>query len=90
MVLSASVAVTGAEAAKKKGAAPVAAGCVKPVAPLCIGVSSGKNTYALLNANPWIPPNTGVTVWGKVTGNSPCGPAIEVSTWKKNNLKCGA
>ena len=97
VVLCGALAVTGAEAAaaKKAKAAkappPVAAGCTKAIPPFCMGVTSGKTTYALFDANPWIPPGTGVTVWGKVTGISPCGStAISVTAWKKNKLKCKA
>jgi len=83
-----------ATAPKKKAAAkapaPVAAGCTKAIPPFCVGVTSGKNTYALFDSNPWIPPGTGVTVWGRVSGVSPCGTAIYVTSWKKNNLKCKA
>jgi hypothetical protein len=82
-----------AAAPKKKAAkapAPVAVGCAKAIPPFCVGVTSGKTTYALFDQNPWIPPGTGVTVWGKVTSVSPCGTAISVTAWKKNNLKCRA
>jgi hypothetical protein len=88
------LAVTGAEAAKKKAPKappPIAVGCTKAIPPFCVGVTSGKTTYALFDANPWIPPGTGVTVWGKVTGISPCGTAISVTSWKPNKkLKCKA
>jgi hypothetical protein len=88
------LAVTGVEAAAKKKAAkappPVAVGCTKAIPPFCVGVTSGKTTYALFDANPWIPPGTGVTVWGTVSGVSPCGTAIYVTAWKKNKLKCKA
>jgi hypothetical protein len=90
-VLCGSLAVTGAEAAAKKkmGKAPppVAVGCAKAIPPFCIGVTSGKTTYALLDANPFIPSNTGVAVWGKVAPG-PCGPSISVSSWKPVKLKC--
>ena len=83
-----------AAAPKKKaaarGPAPIAAGCTKAIPPFCVGVTSGKTTYALFDSSPWIPPGTGVTVWGKVTSVSPCGTAISVTAWKKNNLKCKA
>jgi hypothetical protein len=96
VVMCGALAVTGAEAAAKKKAAaakappPVAAGCTKAIPPFCIGVTSGKTTYALFDSNPSIAPGTGVTVWGKVTGVSPCGTAISVTSWKKNKMKCKA
>ena len=94
IALSACLAVTGAEAAAAKKAAkakvepPIARGCTHTVAPFCLGVTSGKTTYALFDANPFIPPGTGVTVWGKVSGISPCGTSISVTKWQKNKLKC--
>ena len=96
IALSACLAVTGAEAAPAKKAAkakvepPIARGCTHTVAPFCLGVTSGKTTYALFDANPFIPPGTGVTVWGKVSGISPCGTSISVTKWQKNKLKCRA
>ena len=95
IALSACLAVTGAEAAAKKAAKPkveppIASGCTHTVAPFCLGVTSGKTTYALFDANPFIPPGTGVTVWGRVTGVSPCGTAISVTRWQRNKLKCRA
>lgn len=88
------LAVTGVQAAPAKKAAkaerPVAQGCTKAIAPFCLGVTSGKTTYALFDANPWIPPGTGVTVWGKVSGAGPCGTSISVTKWQKNKLKCKA
>jgi hypothetical protein len=91
-LLSGSLAVTGAEAAAKKKAAakappPVAVGCTRAIPPFCIGVTSGKSTYALFDATPFIPSNTGVAVWGKVSPG-PCGPGISVSSWKPVKLKC--
>jgi hypothetical protein len=87
-------AADAAAAPKKKAVAkapaPVAAGCTKAIPPFCVGVTSGKATYALFDTNPWIPPGTGVTVWGTVSGISPCGTAIYVTSWKKNKLKCKA
>jgi len=81
---SASIALSDAQAAKRAAPQPTAAGCVHPVAPYCVGVTTGKGTFALLNANPFIPLGTGVTVWGTVTGNSPCGPSIQVARWQPN------
>jgi len=84
MVLGgATVASFGAQAAKR-APQPTAAGCVHPVAPYCVGVTTSKGTFALLNANPFIPLGTGVTVWGTVTGNSPCGSSIQVARWQPN------
>jgi len=92
-LLCGSLAVTGAEAAAKKkmGKAPppVAVGCTKAIPPFCIGITSGKTTYALFDTNPYIPPGTGVAVWGKVSGAGPCGTSISVSSWKPVKLKCG-
>jgi hypothetical protein len=95
MALSATLAVTGTEAvaqakAKAKPERPVAQGCTKAIPPFCLGVTSGKTTYALFDANPWIPPGTPVTVWGKASGSGPCGPSISVTKWQKAKLKCKA
>lgn len=81
----AGLAATSAQAAKatKRVPAPTAAGCVHPVAPFCVGVTTRKGTFALLDANPFIRLGTGVTVWGTVT-TSPCGPAIQVARWQPN------
>jgi hypothetical protein len=51
-----------------------------------------KGTYSLWDGKPWIPPRSGVDVWGKATGPGLCGgTAIQVSSWKPNkNLKCKA
>jgi hypothetical protein len=92
IALSAIVAVTAAEAAaakKGKAEAPVAAGCTKQMGP-CLGVTSGKATYALFDAKPSIPAGVGVTVWGKASGPGICGPQITVTKWAKNKLKCKA
>jgi hypothetical protein len=93
IALCACLSVTAAAAATKKrtrAEAPVARGCSHPIPPYCMGVTSGKTTYALFDANPFIPPGTGVTVWGRVTGVSPCGTAISVTRWQRNKLKCRA
>ena len=94
------LAVTGAEAAAKKkvrvaakGPAPIASGCTYFQAPMCFGVTTaGKVNYSLWDAKAWIPPRTGVDIWGKTTGTGPCGvPSIQVTSWKPNKtLKCGA
>jgi hypothetical protein len=92
------LAVTGAEAAAKKkakvakGPAPIASGCTY-VQGMCLGLAtSNKATYSLWDGKPWIPPRSGVDVWGKATGPGLCGgTAIQVSSWKPNkNLKCKA
>ncbi len=91
IALCGSLAVTGSEAATKKRAkvdGPVARGCTHTIPPFCLGVTSGGRTYALLGANPFIPPGVGVDVWGTVTGVSPCGTAIQVTSWKRNKLRC--
>src|SRR5258705_9065035 len=91
VALSASLAVTGAEAAaKKKGDPMVARGCTHPVAPLCLGLTTpGGKTYALLDPSPWIPLHIDVRVYGKVTSASPCGTAIQVSAWQADkSIKC--
>jgi len=87
------LAVTGAAAAKKKSPPPVVVGCTQPIAPMCLGVRTARGaTYALFDANPWIPPGTAVTVSGTVTGPSICGvPGIKVSAWSPNKkIKCRA
>ena len=94
IALCGSLAVTGAEAAKKRGgpkAPPAVVGCTGQVAPMCFGLRTPKGaSYALLDANPWIPPGIGVTVSGPATGPSPCGvPAIKVAKWTANKkIKC--
>ena len=94
IALCASLAVTGAEAAAKKkakaAAGPVARGCAHVIPPFCVGVTSRGTTYALFGASPFIPAGVGVDVYGTVTGLSPCGTAIQVSSWKRNKLKCKA
>jgi hypothetical protein len=94
VALGACVAATGVEAAaaKKKAVAagPVARGCVQTVAPFCVGVVSRGRTYALFGASPFIPVGTGVDVWGTVSASSPCGTSIQVTSWKRNKLKCRA
>jgi hypothetical protein len=95
IALGGTLAVTAAEAAKKKSASPppVAVGCTQPIAPMCLGVRGSRGaTFALFDANPWIPPGTAVSVWGTVTGPSICGvPGIKVSAWAPNKkIKCRA
>jgi hypothetical protein len=91
VALSASLAVTAAEAqSKKKGGGGVAArGCTHSVAPYCLGfTTTGGKTYALLDPSPWMPLDIGVSVSGTAT-DSPCGPAIRVSAWKADkSIKC--
>ena len=95
IALCGSLAVTGAEAAKKGGAKakapPAVVGCTGQIAPMCFGVRTPKGaSYALFDANPWIPPGIGVTVSGAVTSPSSCGvPAIKVAKWAPNKkVKC--
>ena len=93
IALCGTLAVTGAEAAKKKSPPPVVVGCTQPIAPMCLGVRTARGaTYALFDANPWIPPGTAVTVSCTVTGPSICGvPGIKVSAWSPNKkIKCRA
>jgi hypothetical protein len=75
IALCGAVAVTGAEAAAKKkakavakGPPPIVRGCTYVQAPYCLGIAAKSVTYSLWNANPSIPPGTGVDVWGKASG----------------------
>jgi hypothetical protein len=91
LALCGALAVTAAEAAPKARAAaqPVYRGCSHFVAPLCMGITSRGKTYALIGALPFIPPGTGVDVYGTVTGASPCGgTTIQVTSWQRNKLRC--
>ena len=91
VALCGTLAVTSAQAEAKKRAAPqlVYRGCSHFVAPLCMGVTSRGRTYAVIGAMPFIPPSTGVDVYGTVTSNTPCGvPTIQVSSWQRNKLRC--
>jgi hypothetical protein len=100
IALCGALAVTGAEAAAKKKAKavakappPIARGCTYVQQPFCLGlVTSKKGSYSLWDGKPWIPPGTGVEVWGKATGPGPCGgTSIQVTSWKANkNIKCKA
>src|SRR5262245_49135351 len=95
IALCGSLAVTAAEAAKKGGAKapPAVVGCTGQVAPMCFGLRTGRGaSYALLDANPWIPPGIGVTVSGAAVSPGPCGvPAIKVAKWTANKkVKCKA
>jgi hypothetical protein len=88
VALCAPLAVTGAEAAPK-AAQPVYRGCSHFVAPLCMGMTSRGKVYALIGALPFIPPGTGVDVYGTVTTASPCGgTTIQVTSWRQNKLRC--
>jgi hypothetical protein len=86
------LAVTGAEAAKKRGgpkAPPAVTGCTGLV-PTCFGLRTVRGaSYALADANPWIPMGIGVTVSGPLIP-SPCGvPTIRVAKWSPNKrIKC--
>jgi hypothetical protein len=89
VALIVAMAMTAAEAAtKKRAAGPVARGCTQVIPPYCTGVTTARGTYALFGANPFIPPGIGVDVYGTVTGTSPCGAAIQVTSWKQNRLRC--
>ena len=91
VALCATLAVSGAQAEAKKRAAPqlVYRGCSHFVAPLCMGITSRGRTYAVIGAMPFIPPGTGVDVYGTITGASPCGvTTIQVSSWQQNKLRC--
>ena len=91
VALCGTLAVTVAQAQAPKRAAPqlVYRGCSHFVAPLCMGITSRGRTYATIGALPFIPPSTGVDVYGTVTANTPCGvPTIQVSSWRRNNLRC--
>jgi hypothetical protein len=86
VALCGTLTVTGAEAAK---AQPVYRGCSHFVAPLCMGITSRGKVYALIGAFPFIPPGTGVDVYGTVTTASPCGgTTIQVTSWRQNTLRC--
>jgi hypothetical protein len=90
VALCGAVAVTTAEAATKKRAkiiAPVARGCTSAIPPFCIGVTSGGKTYAMFGQTPFIPSGIGVDVWGAVSPG-PCGPTIQVTSWRPNKLRC--
>jgi hypothetical protein len=87
VAVCAAVAATAAEAATKKGVAPVARGCTSAIPPFCIGVTSGGKTYALFGQVPFIPPGIGVDVWGTVAPGL-CGTTIQVTSWRQNKLKC--
>jgi hypothetical protein len=88
VALCGALAMTGVEAAAKTRAAaqPVYRGCTHFVAPLCMGLTSRGTTYALFGA--FIPPGTGADVYGTVSGTGPCGPTLQVTTWKQNKLRC--
>jgi hypothetical protein len=91
VALCAPLAVTGAEAAPKARAPAqlVYRGCSHFVAPLCMGMTSRGKTLALIGAVPFIPPGTGVDVYGTVTTATPCGIAtVQVASWKQNKLRC--
>jgi hypothetical protein len=91
VALCGTLAVTAARAEAKKRAAPqlVYRGCSHFVAPLCMGITSRGRTYAVLGAMPFIPPSTGVDVYGTVSSNTPCGvPTIQVTSWQRNKLRC--
>ena len=87
VALCGALGVTVAEAAPKPQ--PVYRGCSHFVAPLCMGITTRGKTYALIGALPFIPPGTGVDVYGTVTSASPCGgTTIQVTSWQRNKLRC--
>jgi hypothetical protein len=87
VALCGALAVTGAEAAAKRAAAQSGyRGCTHFIAPLCMGLTSRRTTYALFGA--FIPPGTGADVYGTVSGTGPCGPTLQVTSWKPNKLHC--
>jgi hypothetical protein len=96
VALCATSMITAAEAAAKKAArakteAPLMRGCTVAVPPLCVGLEAGGRKYALVGANPAIPPGTGVDVYGTVSGVSVClGIPVQVTSWKRNRMKCPA
>jgi len=88
IALCASLAVTAADAAvKKRAAGPIARGCTQQVSPACVVLVSPGKTLALVGAVPFIPAGIGADVSGTPT-TSPCGPSIQVASWKPNRLKC--
>jgi hypothetical protein len=89
VALCAAFAVTAAEAKTRATATPVYRGCSHFIAPLCMGLTSRGKTYVLVGALPLVPPGTGVDVFGTVTGPSPCGTQIQVTSWRQNaKLRC--
>ncbi len=88
IALCGALAVTAADAAvKKRVAGPIARGCTQQISPACVALVSRGKSYALVGAVPFIPPGIGADVWGTATA-SPCGPAIQVASWKPNRLRC--
>jgi hypothetical protein len=54
-------------------------------------MEEGGQRYVFLGANPLIPVNTGVDVYGAVGGVSIClGIPVNVTSWKPNRLRCAA
>jgi hypothetical protein len=89
VALCGAFAVTAAEAKTRATATPVYRGCSHFIAPLCMGLTSRGKTYVLVGALPLVPPGTGVDVFGTVTGPSPCGTQIQVTSWRQNaKLRC--
>jgi hypothetical protein len=94
--LGASLMITGADAAAKKATRakaepPLMRGCTMAVAPACAGMEAGGQRYVFLGANPPIPVNAGVDVYGAVGGVSIClGIPVNVTSWKPNQLRCPA
>jgi hypothetical protein len=89
VALGCALAVTTAEAKTRATAQPVYRGCSHFIAPLCMGITSRGKTYVLVGALPLVPPGTGVDVFGTVTGPSPCGTQLQVTSWRQNTkLHC--
>jgi len=64
-------------------------GCSHFVARSAWAFNLARKVYALIGALPFIPPGTGVDVYGTVTGSSPCGgTTIQVTSWRQNKLRC--
>ena len=89
--LCATVALTGsAEAAKRAKDTLVIVGCSRFLPPFCTSVGYRGTTYIMHSAVPPIPPNTGVAVVGKKTGDvGICfGTQVQVISWKKTRQRC--
>ena len=81
---------SGAEAAKRAKDTLVISGCSRFLPPFCSSVSYRGTTYIMHSAVPPIPPNTGVAVVGKKTGDvGICfGTQVQVISWKKTRQRC--
>src|SRR5262245_29353924 len=94
--LCASLMITAAEAAAKKATRakaeqPLMRGCTIAVPPACAGMEAGGQRYVFLGANPLVPVNAGVDIYGAVGGVSVCfGIPVNVTSWKLNRMRCPA